>query len=142
MHWHCHFSSWILFKSLCFKYKECNQENNRKAQRTWSGYFCCNSMNASGIDNNKQIKHFVVQFLNCTKKHFEKWKIEQIAAVGLIQQQFTKTCFEKCKLIVPIQPDQWLCGYRSLLARQNFVDLLLIDVIWHHKISLKSKIKK
>ena len=62
-------------------------------------------------------------------------------AVGSIQQQFTKTCFQKCKLSISIQQDLWSCGYHSLLARDNFLDFLLSDVIQHHKPSLKSKTK-
>ena len=101
----------------------------------------CNSMDASGFHSIKLITEFVVQFLNCTKKHFKKWKIEQIAEVGSIPKWFKKTCFQKCKLITPIQQDIWSCGYHSLLARDNFLDFLLSDVIQHHKLSLNSRTK-
>ena len=103
-------------------------------------YFC-NSSNFSGRHSIKQITNFIVQFLNCTKKYFEKWKFESIAEVGPRNIHFKKTCFQKCKLITPIQQDTWSCGYHSLLARDNFLDFLLSDVIQHHKPSLKSKTK-
>ena len=54
---------------------------------------------------------------------------------------FKKTCFQKCKLITPIEQDTWSCGYHSLLARDNFLDFLLSDVIQHHKLSLNSRTK-
>ena len=84
----------------------------------------CNSM-YSLLGNHKldKVSDFVIKFLNYLRKYLLKNDI--IQSNEQQSKLFGKKRFKIKRLQINQQHDEWSCGFHSLLARQNFLNLLL-----------------
>ena len=71
----------------------------------------------------KKVTYFVIKFLNYLRKHLLKNDI--IQSNEQQSKLFVKKRFTIKRLEINQQHDGWSCGFHSILARQNFLQLLL-----------------
>ena len=84
----------------------------------------CNSISSiTGDYAMKKVTYFVIKFLNYLRKHLLENDIIQNNDQQL--KMFVKTRFKIKRLEINQQHDGWSCGFHSILARQNFLQLLL-----------------
>ena len=85
----------------------------------------CNSLGLFGKHITKEVSNAVIKLLNYIRKHLSEDNQEStLTTKGEQHKYFTNRNFKVCRLQIDQQDDGWSCGYWSLLARQNFLQIL------------------
>ena len=86
----------------------------------------CNSLGLRGHHTKQSVTKFVIKFLNYLRKNMKNDNPEFTIPSRVEQyKHFISNQFEVRRLQINPQDDGWSCGFHSLLARQNFLNLLL-----------------
>ena len=86
----------------------------------------CNLTSLYGVHTMRKVTDFVIKFSNYLRKNL-MLDNPQFTIPSRVEQfkLFSTNQFEDRRLQINQQDDRWSCGFHSLLARQNFLQLLL-----------------
>ena len=105
----------------------CNTTSEKKEDMNHiPSILLCNSIALQGHHSKQSVTKFIITFLNYLRKSMKIENPEfRIPSENSQYVYFTTNQFVVRRLHINPQYDGWTCGFHSLLARQNFLNLLL-----------------